>query len=120
MKKLLEIKILWKGDRIKCMKSTRTMKCKLCMKERRIILDRFDEDKKKIINDRSDIYSFCKCKSDFHEFFRTISTTSGTEDASNAEKKSMHQYKNEQKCKDKKIQFHERFIANTNQNSNIT
>ena len=86
MKKLLEIKILWKGERIQCMKSTRTMKCKLCMKERRIILDRFDEDKKKIINDRSDIYSFCKCKSEFHEFFRTISTTSGTEDASNAEK----------------------------------
>ena len=86
MKKLLEVKILWKGDRIKCMKSTRSMKCKLCMKERRIILDRFDQDKNQIINDRSDIFSFCKCKSEFHEFFRTISTTSGTEDASNAEK----------------------------------
>ena len=85
MKENLKTKIIWQGDPIQCMKTSRTMQCKLCMKERREILARFDKDRNSIINDNSDIFSSCKCKSSFHKFFRTV-TTSGTEDAFIAEK----------------------------------
>ena len=33
--------VLWQGDQIRCMKSTNTMQCKLCMMERKEILHRF-------------------------------------------------------------------------------
>ena len=85
IKENVKTKILWKGDPIQCMKTSRKMQCKLCMKERRIILARFDQDRNSIINDNSDIFSSCKCKSSFHKFFRTV-TTSDTEDAFIAEK----------------------------------
>ena len=35
MKEIMQPKIVWKGERIQCMKSARTSRCKLCMKERR-------------------------------------------------------------------------------------
>ena len=67
--------ILWQGDRIRCMKSARTLQCKICMMERKEILSRFRNEKTKIMNDNSDIYSSCKCMSRFHTFTRTISPT---------------------------------------------
>ena len=33
------------------------------------------EDKTKVINDNSDIFSSCKCGSRFHKFFRNVTTT---------------------------------------------
>ena len=55
------------------------------MKERKEILSQFRANRNKIINDNSDIFSSCKCMSNFHKFFQTVNI-SGTEDASNAEK----------------------------------
>ena len=49
--------IIWKGDRICCMKTARTIQCKICMLERKEIPPRFRTDKTKIMNDTSDIYS---------------------------------------------------------------
>ena len=54
---ILEAKILWQGDRIRCMKSSRTPACKICMVERKEILHRFRTDRHKIMNDNSDIFS---------------------------------------------------------------
>ncbi len=72
LKRIVEVKILWQGDRIRCMKSSRTMQCRICMVERIEILDRFKHNKHKTINDNSDIFSSCKCFSRFHKFTRKV------------------------------------------------
>ena len=46
LKEIVKPQIIWKGDRIQCMKSVRTMQCKICMVERREILHRFNTEKK--------------------------------------------------------------------------
>ena len=74
MKKIMEPKILWQGDRILCMKSSRTLRCKICMTERKEILKRFEKTKNQVINDNSDIFSSCKCGSRFHKFARILDT----------------------------------------------
>ncbi len=74
MKQIMTPTVLWQGDRIQCMKTSRTLQCKICMMERKEILHRFRTDRYKIINDNSDIFSSCKCGSAFHKFFRTITT----------------------------------------------
>jgi hypothetical protein len=66
--------IIYQGDRLKCMKSAMTMNCKMCMVERKEILQRMKADKHKIINDNSDIFARCSCKCRFHKFFRNDST----------------------------------------------
>ena len=68
MKKIMDPSIIWKCDGIQCMKSSRTMQCKICMVERMKILERFQNDRKMLINDNSDIYSSCKCKEKFQKF----------------------------------------------------
>ena len=61
MKTIMEPSIVWKGNRILCMKSARTLQCKICMVERTTILKKMDEDQGLVINDNSDISSSCKC-----------------------------------------------------------
>mmetsp|Transcript_19425 Transcript_19425/g.40981 ORF Transcript_19425/g.40981 Transcript_19425/m.40981 type:complete len:240 (-) Transcript_19425:181-900(-) len=76
MKEIMTPTIIWQqGNRIRCMKTSRTIQCKICMMERKEILHRFRTDKTKIINDNSDIFSSCKCGSAFHKFIRKITTT---------------------------------------------
>lgn len=53
MKQIMKTEIIWKGDRIQCMKSSRTPLCKICMVERKEILTRMRADPNKIINDNS-------------------------------------------------------------------
>ena len=72
MKEIMKPKFIWKGERIQCLKSARTANCKICMVERKEILHRFRTDRKKIINDNSDIYSSCKCGTRFHKFARNL------------------------------------------------
>ena len=61
------VRILYKGNRIKCAKSQKTIGCKLCMRERREILHRMRNEPQSIINDRSEIYGACKCNTRFHK-----------------------------------------------------
>ena len=103
MKSIMEPSIVWKGNRILCMKSARTLQCKICMMERITILRQMDEDKTMVINDNPDIYSSCKCGSQFHKFFRKVTTD--TEDAFGAEKSQL-------KSKRKKHQRKKRFSFN--------
>ena len=72
MKEIMQPQIVWKGERIQCMKSARTSRCKLCTKERREILKRYQDGKKQLINDNSDIFSSCKCGAKFHKFIREV------------------------------------------------
>ena len=75
MKKIMIPTILWQGDRIRCMKSSRTLQCNICMVERKEILSRFRTNRSDIINDNSDIFSSCKCNSRFHKFSRKVTPT---------------------------------------------
>jgi hypothetical protein len=59
----------------KCMKSAKTMNCKMCMIERKEILHRMKTNKHKLINDNSDIFARCSYECRFHKFFCTDSTT---------------------------------------------
>jgi hypothetical protein len=72
IKTIMTPSILWQGDRITCMKSAMTPKCKICTVERKEILHRMRSDRSKIINDNSDIFSSCKCKCRFHKFGRHL------------------------------------------------
>lgn len=71
MKTIMIPKIVWHGNCIGCMKSPRTMQCKICMVKRIEILKHLQTNKHKIINDNSDIFSSCKCGSS-HQFSHTI------------------------------------------------
>ena len=75
MKTLIIPTTLWQGDRIRCMKSSRTLQYKICMVERKEILSRFRANQSETINDNSDIFSSCKCNSRFHKFSREVTPT---------------------------------------------
>ena len=100
MKPIMKPSIVWKGDRILCMKSSRTWQCKICMMESAItitIMRQMDENKSMANNDNSDIYSSCKCGSQFHKFFQKFTTdTDNTFDAEKRQlkhKRATHQKK---------------------------
>ena len=72
LKKIIVPTIIWQGDQIRCMKSTKTMQCKLCMMERREIFHIFRSDKSKIMNHNSEIFGTCKCNPRFHQFYQKL------------------------------------------------
>ena len=64
--------------------------------ERITIMQQMKADKRKVINDNSDIFSSCKCKSQFHMFFRNVTTistlrTRSTQKEVNSTKRAKHQ-----------------------------
>ena len=70
VKELVEPTILWQGTQILCMKSAVTLSCKLCMQERKAINTAWRRKRNSIMNDCSDIFGCCKCKTIFHRFKR--------------------------------------------------
>lgn len=86
MKRLMDVKILWQGKQIQSMKSACTLKCKLCMMERKEIAKKWRTDKKSLINDRSEIFGSCKCRTRFHRF--TFGKYAGTDEEFNSERDS--------------------------------
>jgi len=67
----------------KCMKSHKNLNCVLCIKERREIWKRWREDRDKLINDKTEMYGPCQCRTRFHRFTRT---TASTDDGFNLER----------------------------------
>ncbi len=69
LKQDVSIEVIWQGDPIKCMKSARTRDCRICMVERKQIMQPLRDDKHNIINENDNIYaaSVCKCSSGFHK-----------------------------------------------------
>ena len=98
MKKLMSPRIIWQGERIKCMKTAKTMQCTLCMVERKEIMHRMDENRAMVINDNSDRFSTCTCFCDFH-CFKIQKPNCETEDGSVPERspKRNHQSKTKRK-----------------------
>ena len=68
LKEAISVEVIWQGDAIKCTKSARTRDCRLCMMERKQIMQAMCDDKYKVINENDDIYASCKCSTRFHEF----------------------------------------------------
>ena len=56
LKKIVEVSIIWTGDRLRCMKSARTLDCRICMTNREEVLARMRENPDKVINERSEIF----------------------------------------------------------------
>ena len=98
----MEPSIVWKGDRIFCMKSARTLQCKICMVERTTILKKMDEDQGLATNNNSDNVSSCKCGSQFHKFFRNVTTTLRTR---SSQKKVNSCNRTKQKRKNRRFSF---------------
>ena len=77
-----EVKILWKGNPISCVKTFGTKKCKLCSKERIEILKATRKDQKSIINKNNEIYGACRHKPRFHKFCRQTAKAKASTDES--------------------------------------
>ena len=70
LKKIVDVSIIWTGDRLRCMKSARTLDCRICMAEREEILARMRANPDKVINDRSEIFGSCNCRTNFYKLSR--------------------------------------------------
>ena len=68
LKENISVEVIWQGDSIQCTKSARTRDCKLCMTERKQIMQALRDDRHKVINRNDDIYAPCKCSTRFHKF----------------------------------------------------
>ena len=98
MKTLMSPRIIWQGERIKCMKTARTLQCTLCMVERKEIMHRMNENRAMVINDNSDRFSTCTCFCDFH-CFKIRKPNSDTEDGSIPEKSPIRNHQSKIKRK---------------------
>ena len=83
------------------MKTAKTLQCKICMEERKTIRNRMKKGKAKLINDCSEIFGACTCKTSFHRLYRD-SLKFGTDDAPAAEKSQQTSRKKKKKSKQKK------------------
>ena len=61
----LDVEIIWKGNMVKTLKQVGTASCQLCMKERHNILNAWRGDKFRLLNNRTEIFGACSCKSRF-------------------------------------------------------
>ena len=53
LKEIMEVSIIWQGNRTNCMNSARTTHCHLCLKETKVLLFRIRQNRSLIINNRS-------------------------------------------------------------------
>ena len=86
VRKVLDVEFLWQGKPISCMKTFGKNTCSLCMRERCCILDACNENPKKLINSKSEIYGGCRHRTRFHRLVRN--NTTSTDDGAKPEKVS--------------------------------
>ena len=81
VRELVEMSILWYGNPISCHKSFGKLSCRLCMKERILILEEMrkckESGKKYLINSASELYGSCRHRPSFHRYSVTASTDEG-------------------------------------------
>ena len=72
MRDLVEVKVIWRGNPISCVKSYGKLNCQLCMNERIAILNNIRKGKRLnqnlSINSNSEIYGACRHRPKFHRF----------------------------------------------------
>jgi len=71
IRRIVNMKILWQGNAISCMKSFCTNGCSLCMKERLTILDMMKKQPDMIINTNNELFGACRHKTRFHKYTNT-------------------------------------------------
>ena len=67
---VVKMEILWKGNTISCIKSFGKKSCKLCMKERMAILNKWEDEPGLLMNSRSEIFGGCRRKTRFHRYIK--------------------------------------------------
>ena len=77
---MVEMKVLWKGNIISCMKSFGKKNCKLCMKEKMEILNKWETNPNTLINSRSEIFGGCRHKPKLHRYLIRPHGQAGTDD----------------------------------------
>ena len=69
-----KVEILWQGNPLSCVKSFKSLTCKLCMKERLLLykarLKEKDDETNLLINTGSEIYGACRHIPRFHRYQR--------------------------------------------------
>ena len=101
MKKMMSPRVIWQGYRISCMKTARTLQCKLCMVERKEIMHRMKRNRELCLNDKSEIFSTCTCYCDFHCLNRR--KQSDTEDGFVPEKSPKRNHESKKQRKSRKL-----------------
>jgi len=86
VRKMVEAKMLWKGDPIQCMKSFGKNTCALCMQERLEILKRIREEPMKLINSNNELHGACRHKTRFHRFVLSEDGKFSTDDGTSPER----------------------------------
>lgn len=65
LKEIVEVEILWRGNRIKFMKSVRSATCKICKIKRREIRCCLNKDKENVLNKNDERFGSWSCKCRF-------------------------------------------------------
>jgi hypothetical protein len=78
-----QVKILWKGNAISCVKSFGKKSCRLCMKERIEIIKAIYKNKNQVINSCNEIYGSCRHNPHFHRYHNQRTTNNASTDESN-------------------------------------
>jgi hypothetical protein len=73
----LSCSILWQGDPFSCSKTFGNLSCKLCQKERVVLLRHSWMDASNMLNDCSELHGSCRHTARFHRLFMR----SGTDDS---------------------------------------
>ena len=100
VRKMVDVKILWQGDPIKCVKSFGKKSCRLCMQERIEILKRSKKDPGRLINAKNEMYGACRHKPRFHRFKSSKDKKASTDDGSNLERVETHSRDRNAKVRD--------------------
>ena len=79
VREMMRMSILWYGNPISCNKSFGKWNCRLCMKERLIILEEMRKGKaagtRHLINSASELYGACRHRPSFHRYSVTQPTS---------------------------------------------
>ena len=88
---MMRMSILWYGNPISCNKSFGKWNCRLCMKERIIILEEMRKGKaagkRHLINSASELYGACRHKPSFHRY--SITQPTSTDEGHTSPEKSV-------------------------------
>jgi hypothetical protein len=76
VRQMLRVETVWQGNPISCIKSFRKRACRLCMKERLLILKTSrGKDAQKLINSNHEIYGACRHNTKFHRYSKLTTST---------------------------------------------
>jgi hypothetical protein len=82
----VKVDILWQGDPISCMKLFGTRSCKLCAKEKILILNLTRKQPQMAINKCTEVYGACRHRPRFHRFDQSQTNATSTDESDKDER----------------------------------